>query len=86
QRRLALANVHALPIEAVAVVSGVDTFQLERPQILLPREMDKPLTYTLVNTRIPRNEDQPERLLVRVLGLSELRSVTIRTWSTFVAN
>ncbi|MDQ3100786.1 MAG: hypothetical protein M3R08_05325 [Bacteroidota bacterium] len=86
RRRLALANVHALPIEAVAVVSGTDTFPLAKAQILLPRELDKPLTYTLVNTRIPKREGQPEHLLVRVLGLPDLRSVTIKTWSTFVAN
>ncbi len=85
QRRLALANVHALPIRAVAVISGTDTIPLPRPVTLLPRELDKPLTYTVVNTRLPSSEGLPERLLVHVLGLPELRSTTIRTWSTFVA-
>jgi hypothetical protein len=85
QRRLALANVHALPIRAVAVVQGTDTIPLARPVTLLPRELDKPLTYTVVNTRLPSSEGRPERILVQVLGLPELRSTTIRTWSTFVA-
>ncbi len=85
QRRLALANVHALPIKALAVVSGTDTVPLSRPVILLPRELDKPLSYTIISTRVPHNEGRPERILVQVLGVPDIRSTTIKTWSTFVA-
>jgi hypothetical protein len=86
QRRLALANVHALPIRAVAVIIGTDTLPLPRPVTLLPREMDKPLSYTVVNLQMPVSEGLPERVLVHVMGLpQELRAATIRTWSTFVA-
>ncbi len=86
RRRLALANVHALPVQAIGVVSGTDTVPFPRPVLLLPRETDKPLSYTIVNIRIPKEEAGHERLLVQLVGLKEMRSMAIRNWSTFTAN
>ena len=86
RQRLALANVHSLPIRVVSIVSGTDTVELPEPVVLLPRELDKPLSYTLVPARMPRDLGEAERILVHVLGLQELRSAAIRTWSTFEAN
>jgi hypothetical protein len=86
QRRLAIANVHSLPVEAVAIITGNDTITLKEPVLLLPRERDKPLDYSVINTRTPVAEGRTEKLLVRVLGTDDIHSTTIRTWSTFIAN
>ena len=86
ERRLAVANVHSLPVEAVGYISGSDTTMLRKPLLLLPRERDKPLDYSVLGTDKPEVAGQTEKLLVRVLGMDELHATTIRTWSTFIAN
>lgn len=84
--RLAVANVHALPVEVSALVAGNDTIRLPKPILLFPREREKPLSYSILNVDVPTGAPRPLHLLVNVFGLPEQRAALVRTWSSFPAN
>ena len=86
RRRIAVANVHALPLVVRGSVTGTDTVALSRPVVLWPRERDKPLSYTYLTVEMPPGQQGTMDLLVEVLGLPERRRVAVRAWSTFSAN
>ena len=78
---IAVANVHALPIEVIGLVSGTDTLPAMGDIMLQPRETDRPLRYTIVRFRgniIDRNGPQ---LLVRIPGTKGPRNVKVRSWN-----
>lgn len=81
---LVIANVHALPIEMVGVIlSTGDTAFLPNPIHLEPRLRDRPLRYTFIPLNVPGS---PREVLVRTGAALRVRSVRIRTWSSFGAN
>ncbi len=84
--RIAVANVHSLPVLVVGHVVGTDTVSLPRPITLWPRERDRPISYTYIQVDLPADEEGPLHLVVHVLGLNDSRHVTVRAWSTFSAN
>ncbi|MEO8588872.1 MAG: hypothetical protein ABI432_05840 [Flavobacteriales bacterium] len=86
ERELALANVHALPVEVTAFIAGTDTVPFPAPLLLWPREPEKPLIYSPARIRLPRGFQGPVALLVNVLGMDESRRIVVRTWSSFTAN
>jgi len=86
ERELAIANIHALPVEVTAFIAGTDTLELPAPIVLWPRQADKPLIYVPASIRPPRGYQGSITLLVHVIGTHETRGVHVRTWSTFTAN
>lgn len=83
--RLAIANVHALPVEAVAAVIGGDTIALAGREPFWPREKGKPLTYRMVPLNVPGDLGTPPYLMARIVGTPRTANVAVRTWSTFPA-
>jgi hypothetical protein len=83
--RLAIANVHALPVEVQAVVFGTDTIALQGMGPFWPREKGKPLTYRMVPVNASSAQSGQPRLLARIVGTDRTVSVPVRTWSTFRA-
>lgn len=83
--RLAIANVHALPVEVLAVVVGTDTIPLTGRELFWPREKGKPLTYRMVPLNAPPNQSATPYVLARIVGTGPSVRVPIRTWSTFPA-
>lgn len=73
-----VANVHALPVEVLAVITDRDTLDLNKPLVLWPRERDRPIAYTTLPPLAIGRGQRPNALVVRVLGLPETRSVPIR--------
>lgn len=86
KREIAIANVHALPVEVTAYVIGTDTIPFATPFLIWPREPEKPLTYTPIRIALPRGDQAQLKLLVNVLGVDEPRAVPVRNWSSFTAN
>jgi hypothetical protein len=78
---LAVANVHALPIEVLGLVSGTDTLPATGEVMLLPRETDRPLRYTIVRFRGNITEKDGPQLLVRIPGTTAPRIVKVRSWN-----
>lgn len=83
KQRPAAANVHALPLQVLGMVCGPDTILLHSGTILWPRPPGKPLEYLPLPLEL---EDVPCRLLLRMVGLTEVRSIPIRKWSTYAAD
>ncbi len=84
---IALANVHSLPVDVVAVVMHQgDTITLPTELRLIPRKKDSPLRYIILPLAILREEGTPKAVLVRLAPSLPYRSVPIRSWSTFGAN
>ncbi len=84
--RLAVGNVHALPVEVVAFVSENDTVDLQKPIVLSAREPDVPLTYEMIRLQVPSGSMPPSVLLVRPVGLSTTTAVHVGSWNTFSSN
>ncbi|MBX2980154.1 MAG: hypothetical protein KF905_12725 [Flavobacteriales bacterium] len=76
--RVSVANVHALPVEVVALITERDTVAFTRPVLLWPRERDRPITYTTMPTPASGRSGRPSAVLVRLVGLENTRSVSIR--------
>lgn len=85
QRRVALANVHALPVEISAFIAGTDTIPLTKPIVLPPRPADGPLRYVTAQLRPPGSYPGAMTLIAKIIGTRRSRTVPIRTWSTFTA-
>ncbi|HMC97069.1 MAG TPA: hypothetical protein VKG92_05435, partial [Flavobacteriales bacterium] len=85
-RALAIANVHALPVEITGFIAGTDTVRLSTPLFLWPREPDKPLVYVPSRITVPRGYQGSISLVAGIPGTSERRAVLVRTWSSFTAN
>ena len=84
---IALANVHSLAVEVVAVVMDQgDTIPLPSGLRLIPRKKDRPLHYIILPLADLRAEGMPKAVLVRLAPSLAVRSVPIRSWSTFGAN
>ncbi len=83
--RLAIANVHALPVEVLAAVIGTDTLTLSGKDPFWPREKGKPLTYRMVPLNAPSSGGTPPYLIVRIAGTNRAVNIPVRTWSTFPA-
>lgn len=81
--RLAVGNVHSLPVEVVAFVSEKDTVELQRPMTLEAREPDLPLSYDMLRLQVPIGSPPPSILLVRPVGLNETTAVHVGSWNTF---
>ena len=86
KNRPAAANVHALPLRVIGMACGTDTILLRDETILWPRLPGKPLEYVPLPLDIEANAETPCGLLVQVIGLREIRKITIRTWSTYAAD
>jgi hypothetical protein len=86
RRRIAMANVHALPVVVHGHVIKGDTIPWAKPLILWPRERDRPLTYTHTTIDLAASPDGTPELLAGILGLPATRSIPVRTWSTISAN
>lgn len=76
--RVSVANVHALPVEVVALVTERDTVALGRPLVLWPRDRDRPIVYTTLPPLPPGKSGRPTAVVARLVGLEETRSVPIR--------
>jgi len=84
---IALANVHSLPVEVVAVVmNDGDTIPLPAGLQLIPRKKDRPLHYIVLPLAVLHERGTPKAVLVRLAPSLPIRSVPIRSWSTFGAN
>jgi hypothetical protein len=86
RRRIAMANVHALPVVVHGYVINSDTIHWPKPIILWPRERDRPLTYTHTHIDLAAAPEGTPELLASILGLQERRAIPVRTWSTISAN
>lgn len=86
KREIAIANVHALPVEITAFITGTDTILFAPPFLIWPREPEKPLTYTPIRIALPAGHQAQLSLVVNVLGVDEPRAVPVRNWSSFTAN
>lgn len=81
---VAIANVHALPVEVIGVIlTNGDTTRLMSALRLEPRQRDRPLRYTYLPLSVPGS---PREVLVRLGPTLKPRAVRIRTWSSFGAN
>jgi hypothetical protein len=81
---VAIANVHALPVEVIGVVlTNGDTVRSMTTRVLEPRQPDRPLRYTYLPLSVPGS---PREVIVRLGPTLKPRSVRIRTWSSFGAN
>lgn len=84
--RLAIANVHSLPVEVLAAVVGQDTVAIATGGPFWPRDAGKPLAYRMVAINVPTPDSGNLRLLVRIVGTDRRVEVKVRTWSTFPAD
>ncbi len=84
--RLAVGNVHALPVEVVAFVAENDTVELEKPIFIAAREPDMPLTYDMIRLEVSSATSSPSVLLVRPVGLHSTIAVHVGSWNTFSSN
>lgn len=81
---IAIANVHALPVDVIGVILTTgDTTKLMSPLRLESRQRDRPLRYTYLPLSVPGS---PREVLVRLGPTLKPRAVRIRTWSSFGAN
>ena len=85
-RRPAAANVHALPLRVLGMACGGDTVLLRDETILWPRTQGKPLEYVPLPLDIGTDAVTPCGLLLQVVGLPGVRSIPVRTWSTYAAD
>lgn len=87
QDGIALANVHSLHVDVVAIVmQHGDTVPIPSGLRLGPRMKDRPLHYIILPLAALHEEGAPSSVLVRLAPSLPLRSVPIRSWSTFGAN
>ncbi|MEZ4806170.1 MAG: hypothetical protein R2815_01680 [Flavobacteriales bacterium] len=84
--RVAIGNVHALPITVAAFIANNDTITMDRERLIQPRDRDKPLNYSILHLTVPPDHGPPTHVLVRIPGASGLRPVTVRKWNTFPSN
>jgi hypothetical protein len=82
---IAVANVHSLPVQVLALVAGQDTIALERPVLLPPREPGRPLRYVRTEFAMGRSDERALHLLVTIPGLAQPRSAKVRMWSVLDA-
>lgn len=78
---LAVANVHALPIQIIGSVSGQDTLPVVGEVILQPREPDRPLLYVILRFRGNLADNSEPQMLVRIPGTQAMRNVKVRSWN-----
>jgi hypothetical protein len=84
---IAIANVHSLPVEVLAVVFTTgDTVELIEATRLAPRGTNEPLQYTVLPVPRSRGPGAPSEVLVRLSAALKSRSVRIRNWNSFGAN
>ncbi|MCB0769049.1 MAG: hypothetical protein KDC00_01430 [Flavobacteriales bacterium] len=84
---IAVANVHALPVEVFAVVfTSGDTVDLIGTTRLSARGSNEPLQYTVLPMPRYRGPGAPSEVLVRLSSALKSRSVRIRSWNSFGAN
>jgi hypothetical protein len=84
--RIAVANVHALPITIDGVLMGTDTVDLPDPVRLPPRQRDQPLTYMRIEVALDLGGPERPVLLGRVYGLDERRAIPLRSWISLSAD
>lgn len=82
---IAVANVHTLPVQVLALVTGQDTISVERPLLLPPREPGRPLRYLRVEFPTERTGQRTLHLLVTIPGLKGSRTAEVRMWSVLDA-
>lgn len=81
---IAVANVHALPVEVLSVVlADGDTARPYSPLRLEPRQRDRPLRYAFVPLL---QAGVPREVIVRIAPGLPPRSVKVGTWSSYGAN
>ena len=84
---VAIANVHSLPVEIIALVySNLDTVYLDAPIRLAAHLKDRPLTYGTVPIMDYRRAEKPSAILARLSPGLTVRKVPIRMWTTLGAN
>ena len=79
---LALLNVHALPLEVIAVANDRDTLRLRDPILVPPGIGSGPPTY--VNTRVRIAERGRTSVQVRLFGLERNWWIKVKPWKTSV--
>ena len=77
---LALADLHGLPVECVAIAVNGDTVQLESPLLLPPREKAGPLSYVQYAMDMAVPEDATLRCAIRLVGMKQLWWCKVRPW------
>ncbi|HRO99588.1 MAG TPA: hypothetical protein PLN54_09170 [Flavobacteriales bacterium] len=82
---IAVANVHSLPVQVLALVAGKDTIPVERPLLLPPREPGRPLRYVRVEFAAERTDQRTLHVLVTIPGLQGSRTAEVRMWSVLDA-